>query len=238
MASFSFGHCCLLVSTSAICMISAMRILISNDDGIYAPGIAALYEAVKDLGEIHVVAPSGEQSAVGHAITLSDPIKTQKIFKNGDFLRLRGGRNARRLRQTGRLRPARQAARSRHQRDKPRPECRHQRHLLRHGFGGHGRHHSRHPQHGRSPMNTFKDPNWETAARVARHLAQVIHEKGLAREHAAQRERPESPLGRTSKAMPSPAWANRDSSRPSTAARTRAAMCITGWTANWSNSAT
>ncbi|MFH0908702.1 MAG: 5'/3'-nucleotidase SurE [bacterium] len=62
-----------------------MHILISNDDGIHAPGIHALYDAMKDLGELHVVAPDTERSAVGHAITLSDPIKTQKVNRNGAF---------------------------------------------------------------------------------------------------------------------------------------------------------
>lgn len=66
-------------------MMNSMRILISNDDGIHAPGIAALYNAVKDLGEIHVVAPDTERSAVGHAITISDPLKTRKVFKNDAF---------------------------------------------------------------------------------------------------------------------------------------------------------
>jgi len=47
-----------------------MRILISNDDGILAPGIAALRAAVTDMGEISVVAPHGPQSASAHAITL------------------------------------------------------------------------------------------------------------------------------------------------------------------------
>ena len=61
------------------------KILISNDDGIYAPGILALYDALCELGEITVVAPAGEQSAVGHAITLSDPIKTKQIQRNGSF---------------------------------------------------------------------------------------------------------------------------------------------------------
>jgi 5'-nucleotidase len=59
------------------------KILLSNDDGIYAPGIQALYDAVKDLGDVTVVAPAGEQSAVGHAITLSDPIKAKQIQRNG-----------------------------------------------------------------------------------------------------------------------------------------------------------
>ena len=62
-----------------------MRILICNDDGIYAPGIMALYRAIRDLGEVHVVAPQVEQSAMGHAITLSDPIKIKTIRRDGDF---------------------------------------------------------------------------------------------------------------------------------------------------------
>lgn len=52
-----------------------MRILITNDDGIAAPGILALWRAVRDLGEVSVVAPDTERSAVGHAITLADPLR-------------------------------------------------------------------------------------------------------------------------------------------------------------------
>lgn len=62
-----------------------MRVLISNDDGIHAPGIAALYEAIRDLAEVHVVAPEAERSAVGHAITIYNPLKTKKIYKDGHF---------------------------------------------------------------------------------------------------------------------------------------------------------
>lgn len=62
-----------------------MRLLISNDDGIHAPGIFALYKAIHDLGETHVVAPAIEQSAVGHAITLSNPIKCGKVDREGSF---------------------------------------------------------------------------------------------------------------------------------------------------------
>jgi len=51
-----------------------MRILISNDDGILAPGIAALHSAVADMGEVSVVAPHGPQSASAHAITLRTPM--------------------------------------------------------------------------------------------------------------------------------------------------------------------
>jgi len=62
-----------------------MRILISNDDGIHAPGIRALVDALKPLGEIYVVAPDSERSAVGHAITISDPIKAREIHKDGEL---------------------------------------------------------------------------------------------------------------------------------------------------------
>ncbi len=62
-----------------------MNILVSNDDGIHAPGIAALYGAIHDLGEVHVAAPAAEQSAVGHAITLSNPIKARRVDVGGAF---------------------------------------------------------------------------------------------------------------------------------------------------------
>ncbi len=62
-----------------------MRILISNDDGIYAPGIFALQQAVRDIGDVTIVAPDAQRSAVGHAITLSDPLKTRKICREEDF---------------------------------------------------------------------------------------------------------------------------------------------------------
>ncbi len=57
-------------------------ILITNDDGINAPGINALIKEVGQLGDIEVVAPSVERSAVGHAITLSDPLRVWKFKKN------------------------------------------------------------------------------------------------------------------------------------------------------------
>lgn len=50
-------------------------ILICNDDGIDAPGIIALASALDGLGELYVVAPENEQSAVGHAITVRDPVR-------------------------------------------------------------------------------------------------------------------------------------------------------------------
>lgn len=50
-------------------------ILVTNDDGITAPGIRALVEAVKDLGKVVVVAPDKPQSGMGHAITIGQPLR-------------------------------------------------------------------------------------------------------------------------------------------------------------------
>ena len=50
-------------------------ILVTNDDGILAPGIHALVNAVKDLGKVVVVAPNKPQSGMGHAITLNEPLR-------------------------------------------------------------------------------------------------------------------------------------------------------------------
>lgn len=54
-------------------------ILITNDDGITAPGIRNLAEAVKDLGHILVVAPDKPQSGMGHAITIGQPLRMNQI---------------------------------------------------------------------------------------------------------------------------------------------------------------
>ena len=53
-------------------------ILITNDDGVTAPGIMNLVEAVKDLGKIVVVAPDKPQSGMGHAITIGQPLAFAK----------------------------------------------------------------------------------------------------------------------------------------------------------------
>lgn len=54
-------------------------ILITNDDGVTAPGIMNLVEAVKDLGKIVVVAPDKPQSGMGHAITIGQPLRLHKV---------------------------------------------------------------------------------------------------------------------------------------------------------------
>jgi 5'-nucleotidase len=55
-------------------------ILITNDDGVTAPGIKNLVEAVKHLGKIVVVAPDKPQSGMGHAITIGHPLRLQKLY--------------------------------------------------------------------------------------------------------------------------------------------------------------
>jgi 5'-nucleotidase len=62
-----------------------MRILLTNDDGIYAKGIEALHEHLSKDHDVVVVAPETEQSAVGHAITLTDPLRVKSINRNGAF---------------------------------------------------------------------------------------------------------------------------------------------------------
>lgn len=54
-------------------------ILVTNDDGVTAPGIQNLVEAVKDLGKIIVVAPDKAQSGMGHAITIGLPLRLHKV---------------------------------------------------------------------------------------------------------------------------------------------------------------
>jgi 5'-nucleotidase len=55
-----------------------MKILISNDDGYQAPGIVALYEAIRDLADVEVVAPEHNNSAKSNALTLHSPLYVQQ----------------------------------------------------------------------------------------------------------------------------------------------------------------
>ncbi len=59
--------------------------LVTNDDGINAPGIANLVEAVKELGDVVVVAPDKPQSGMGHAITIGQPLRMHKSAVFGDI---------------------------------------------------------------------------------------------------------------------------------------------------------
>ena len=62
-----------------------MEILLTNDDGIYAEGIYALYRQLIQFATVTVVAPDSERSSVGHGITLAHPIWQKKINRKGKF---------------------------------------------------------------------------------------------------------------------------------------------------------
>lgn len=62
-----------------------MRILLTNDDGILAPGIEALYRALEEFGEVAVVAPETPQSAVGHAISVLTPMAAHRVHIKNVF---------------------------------------------------------------------------------------------------------------------------------------------------------
>src|SRR5574342_558162 len=70
---FLISSCCSL--ELCIQMFISFLLLLTNDDGIYAPGIAALKHQIQTLGQITVVAPDIEQSGVGHSITFSHPLR-------------------------------------------------------------------------------------------------------------------------------------------------------------------
>jgi 5'-nucleotidase len=61
-------------------------ILVCNDDGITAPGIEALVEAMSDLGDVLVVAPDSPQSGTGHAITITRPLRLEKNHVFGEHI--------------------------------------------------------------------------------------------------------------------------------------------------------
>jgi len=70
-----------------------MKILVTNDDGIYSPGIAALAKAAKNFGEVQIVAPDVEQSSMGHAVTHSRPMSYRKSpinFEGVEAFRVNG----------------------------------------------------------------------------------------------------------------------------------------------------
>jgi 5'-nucleotidase len=69
-----------------------MRILVSNDDGVYSPGIAALGRSAAKFGDVRIVAPDVEQSSAGHAITASRPLRFRptRIFEEIEAYRVNG----------------------------------------------------------------------------------------------------------------------------------------------------
>lgn len=66
-------------------MPPSLHILISNDDGIDAPGIYALVQELRKIARVTVVAPDKQQSAVGHAITMNFPLRVQPYQRDGEM---------------------------------------------------------------------------------------------------------------------------------------------------------
>ncbi len=62
-----------------------MMVLLTNDDGIHARGLWALYNRFVDTHHVSVVAPDRERSAIGHAITLNQPLRAIRISLNGGY---------------------------------------------------------------------------------------------------------------------------------------------------------
>jgi len=60
-------------------MTAETLILVTNDDGVYAPGVRALFEAVKPLGRAIMVAPERDNSAVSHALTMNRPLRVREL---------------------------------------------------------------------------------------------------------------------------------------------------------------
>tara|TARA_B110000003_G_scaffold259549_1_gene279654 strand:- start:1246 stop:1995 length:750 start_codon:yes stop_codon:yes gene_type:complete len=62
-----------------------LKILVTNDDGIYSPGIYSLWKVAKEFGSVFVVAPDSQKSAVGHSITISKPLFIDKVTRENGF---------------------------------------------------------------------------------------------------------------------------------------------------------
>jgi 5'-nucleotidase len=62
-----------------------MQILLTNDDGIFAPGLAAIYKELVKIGDVTVVAPAGARSGTSHSVTFYEPLVCNKVDINGQF---------------------------------------------------------------------------------------------------------------------------------------------------------
>ena len=66
-------------------MTKSRNILLTNDDGIFAPGLHAMHYALQGLGHVQVVAPASEQSGVGHSITYLEPLIIDDVHHGDEF---------------------------------------------------------------------------------------------------------------------------------------------------------
>ena len=84
-----------------------MKFLLTNDDGVYAPGLRAMRPALARMGDVMVVAPASEQSAVGHSITLLAPLVVNRKGVYTDLAKWALGKGYWHLRVDGKLLPTR-----------------------------------------------------------------------------------------------------------------------------------
>jgi 5'-nucleotidase len=70
-----------LPAAGALTIVLIVLILLTNDDGIYAPGLAAMERELEQLGDVYVVSPATEQSGVGHSITYLSPLVVKELFQ-------------------------------------------------------------------------------------------------------------------------------------------------------------
>jgi 5'-nucleotidase len=64
------------------CMVEELKILVTNDDGIHSEGIIVLAKALRKIGDVWVVAPDRERTAIAHSLTLHRPLRVEKIKRN------------------------------------------------------------------------------------------------------------------------------------------------------------
>ena len=74
-----------MASPAQVSTMQQMRILLTNDDGFHAPGIAALEGELRQFGDVIRIAPATEQSGVGHSITFLNPLVCRKIYDGDQF---------------------------------------------------------------------------------------------------------------------------------------------------------
>ena len=65
-----------------LCMGNSLKILVTNDDGIHSEGIIVLAKALREVGDVYVVAPDREKSAIAHSLTLHRPLRVDRVRKN------------------------------------------------------------------------------------------------------------------------------------------------------------
>ncbi len=206
---------------------SRPRILVTNDDGVESRGLLALKQALEPIGDVTVVAPDTNQSAVGHQKTLMRPLRVRERILADGSQALLGRRLADRRREPrlpgllrARLRPRRRGHQLRGQ-----PRRRH--HLLGHGQRGHGGGHQQLPglRHlaGVLRASRLHPGRLRGGGRRPQHPG-----RGPVARRAGQRQRARPRRSRSARASRSPGSAGGSTPTSSSSAWTRAASPTSG----------